>query len=460
MVPHKQDVASDGTVEEPVGRILDAVDRAVDQVLERAGAEAADIAAVGMDVMASTILGVDDDGAPLTPVYTYADTRCAEDVERLKRRLDVDAAYQRTGVMQHTSYVPGRVLWLQRTAPDIAGRVARWLDASTFIYTRWFGKADVPCSYSVASWSGLLDRHRLEWDTELLRQTGLTAAKLPALKPYSHSLSGLTGAYATRWPRLANIPFFLAVGDGAAVNVGAGCAGPSAVALTVGTTSAMRMLRWDASPDVPRGLWAYRLGERGTLLGGAFSEGGLLIDWALKTLRLPPLDRLDEALSQLPPDGHGLTVLPFLAGERATGWSNRATGVFEGLRASTTPLEMLQAALEAVTYRFATVAGLLVGSSLPNVRFAASGGAIRRSKWWLQTMADSLGATISVSSEEQETSRGAAVLALHSLGVWDGLDTHVPEVRDLYHPRPERVKQNRAAGERQKDLYTRVLGDG
>ena len=54
-------------------------------------------------------------------------------------------------------------------------------------------------------------------------------------------LRGLLPEYGRRWPRFADVPWFPALGDGAAANVGSGCLGPSRVALTVGTSGALRL---------------------------------------------------------------------------------------------------------------------------------------------------------------------------------------------------------------------------
>ena len=97
------------------------------------------------------------------------------------------------------------------------------------------------------------------------------------LAPYSEGQVGLCPVYSVRWPQLAEVPFFLAVGDGAAVNIGSGCTDRRNIALTVGTTAAMRLVvdhPGDAvAPAVPKGLWGYILRGDRTLLGGAFSEG-------------------------------------------------------------------------------------------------------------------------------------------------------------------------------------------
>lgn len=457
-VAHEQIEKNDGTVEEPVGSIVEAVESAIDQVLELSGDRRHEIAAVAMDSMASTILAVDAIGRPLTPVYTYADTRSAQDVDQLKRELNEADVHQRTGTMQHTSYVPGRVRWLERTQPELFERVERWLDVSTYLHTRWFGRQDVAASYSISSWSGLLNRHKLEWDELLIGHIGLKPENLPRLAPYGTPQTGLCSEFQARWSALANVPFFPAVGDGAAVNVGTGCASPGRVALSVGTTSAMRVLTRDSAPVVPSGLWAYRLGNDATLMGGAFSEGGLLVEWAQKVLQLPLLSELDSVLDHRSPDSHGLTVLPFLAGERATGWSTRATGVFEGIRTSTSALDMVQAMMEAVSLRFALVAELLLPKRPDNLVFVASGGAIRSSKWWLQTMADALNAPVVVNAEDQGTSRGAAVLALHSIGAIESVYDLQPEISATYEPRPEATDVLKKAAKRQQELYSRSLG--
>lgn len=457
-VPHTQTVASDGTSEEDAEQIRIATEQAIDSVLKKAGNLASEIIGVGFDCMASTVLGVDVDGNAITPVYTYADTRSAADVDRLRDELNVPVIYDRTGVMQHTSYLPGRIRWLSRTRPEIAKRIDRYLDVSTYIFAKWFGRRDVKASYSVSSWSGLFNRHNLEWDHGLLGRLGIDERNLPELAPWDAPETGLAKEFSSRWPVLADLPFLLAVGDGAAVNVGTGCVDETKVALTVGTTGAMRVLRKGPAPDVPMGLWAYRLGTNRTLLGGSFSEGGNVVKWALDNLKLPPIEQLNSQLEKLQPAKHGINVLPFIAGERATGWSNSASGVLEGVRISTTPIEIVQAMLESVSYRFAMVADLLLPGMQLGYQMIASGGAIQNSPWWLQTMSDVLGVTVGVSAEQQDTSRGTAVLALNALGVWDSLDMHEAHISKTYEPNLANAEVYAEGRQRQSELYDRLLG--
>ena len=43
---------------------------------------------------------------PVTPLYTYADTRARREAQELRHELDFAEVYQRTGCPLHTSYMP------------------------------------------------------------------------------------------------------------------------------------------------------------------------------------------------------------------------------------------------------------------------------------------------------------------------------------------------------------------
>ena len=302
----------------------------------------------------------------------------------------------------------------------------------------------------------MLDRHQLRWDDEMLRMTGLEESSLPPLADYAHAMTGLARTFAARWPTLRDVPFFLAVGDGASANVGSGCVSPDSVALTIGTSGALRVLTTEASPAVPPGLWAYRL-SKATLLGGALSDGGSVVEWARSTLRLPDDQaELDRVLLGMEPAAHGLTALPFLSGERSPGWIGDATAAFARLRITTTPEQMLQAVLEATAYRFAKVWELLRPLAADDASIIANGGAIDSSRYWPQLVADVLGRDVVQCIEPEATSRGTAVLALRAAGLWQSLSDMGPELGSTYHPDPERVSVY-LNGEKNHDILYDVL---
>jgi len=241
-------------------------------------------------------------------------------------------------------------------------------------------------------------------------------------------------------------------GDGAASNVGSGCVGRDRIALNVGTSAALRLVTGDAI-DPPPGLWRYRVDTRRAMLGGATSEGGNVHAWCRQVLALPPDDVLEAALAAARPDAHGLTVLPFLAGERAPRWRGNRRGVIAGLSLATTAVDIARAAIEAVALRLAAVYDLLAPYATPVHTVIASGGAAATSRAFTQTIADALGRSLVWCAEPEATSRGAALLALEAAGA-----PRVPDARlgELFAPDPARHARLAEARARQQDLDDRV----
>src|SRR5262249_7902650 len=156
-------------------------------------------------------------------------------------------------------------------------------------------------------------------------------------------------------PRLEKAPWLPALGDGACSNLGAGCTTPERFALMVGTSGAERAVWRPELLEIPWATWCYRVDERRVVLGGALNDGGSLFDWLRRSMRLPSLAASESELASMEPDAHGLTVLPFWAGERSTGWADDARGAIAGLRLHTRPIEIVRAALEAIALRFGEI---------------------------------------------------------------------------------------------------------
>jgi gluconokinase len=486
---------ADGASEDDPAEALARVERCVDTALAQAGPLADRIGAVALDTLVSNIMAVDRAGRPLTPLVTYADTRNAADAAQLQRELDERAVHQRTGCLLRTSYWPARLAWFRRTQPGTWRAAAGWITIGEYLERRLFGASRV--SYSVASWGGLLDRRALAWDAPLLDHLGLQPSQLAPLADVSAPLRGLSGRgtdgrpYAERWPALRDVPWFPAIGDGAAANIGSGCTGPGRIALTVGTTGALRVVLNSArdkqtsrqadkqtgsangsqspslpvsqspglpvsqSPtEVPAGLWCYRVDGRRALLGGATSEGGNVYAWLRQTLSLGEPEAIERALAEQPPDSHGLTVLPFLAGERSPGWAGDARATIHGLGLNTAPIEILRASLEAVAYRFALIGHALLQDQR-QATCVASGGALLSSPTWMQIIADTLGRPVVASEEREATSRGVALLALESLGAIATVDELPAADGEVYQPNPANHAIYQDAIARQRELYDR-----
>lgn len=425
----------------------------VEGALERAGALVSDIACVGVSCFWHSLVGVDAGERATTPVLTWADTRSRHAADRLRRTFDERGVHSRTGAMLHTSYLPAKLVWLYNTHPEAFGRTARWMSFGEYLFLKLFGRAT--SSTSMASGSGMFDQNRLVWDEQIIGALPIRCEQLPEIS--DTPALRLVDEYAARWPALAEIPWFPALGDGACSNVGSGCVTPDRIALTVGTSGAMRVVFEHDSIQIPLGLWTYRLDTRRFVVGGALSEGGGLFAWLTELLRIEPDAAFEADLAACEPDGHGLTMLPFVAGERSPGWATDARAAITGMTLHTKPVDIVRAALESVAYRFKLIAELLPVFVPDDAEVVASGGALLRSPVWAGIMADVLGRPILLSAEEEASSRGAALMALEALGAIEDLTTVPAERGPVLEPDAGRHERYVRAIERQRALYEKLI---
>jgi gluconokinase len=431
--------------------LLEAATTCLDAVVRAARHD--DIRAVGVTSFWHGLLGFDAAHRPVTPVFMWSDSRSARDAGLLRDALDEGALHARTGCHLHASYWPAKLRWLAHERPDQVRRVARWGSIGEHLELTFFG--ETATSVSMASGTGLLDQDALRWDTEALAAAGIEPGQLFPLASQRDGRRGLRPPWASRWPVLRGVPWFPAVGDGAAGSVGSDCVDLGHIALNLGTSAALRVVI-ENPVTPPRGLWRYRLDRRRGLLGGATSEGGNVYAWCRDVLRLPDDGAVEQWLAGRMPDTHGLTVLPFLAGERAPGWRGERRAAITGLSLDTSALDVVHAALEAVALRLVLVYELLAPHAAPDHIIVASGGAISRSRAWTQILADALGRAVHCSVEPEATSRGAALLALEALGAVPDIGTVRAPLGEVFAPDPARHARYRAALERQKRLDVRV----
>jgi gluconokinase len=449
---HEFAYTPDGGATKDADELLGLVARAIDGALSRAGDDRVSCVATG--TFWHSVLGVGEDGGPTTPILTWADRRAAAAAVDLRERLDETAAHRRTGAPLHSSYWPAKLLWLRRADPDASRRTERWVSPADYFYARLFG-GPPSVGTSMASATGLYDQNAKRWDPETLAAVPVDEEQLPALSDKPRR--GLTPEWAERWPALADVPWFQAVGDGACSNVGSGCSGSDRLALMVGTSGAMRVL-WSADRvEIPAGPWCYRADRERFVMGGALSDGGNLVGWLRETLRLPDPEEAERLLAEVEPDSHGLTFLPILNGERGPTWADKANGTISGLSMSSTPVQILRAAMEAVAYRFALIAEILQKASPGDKQVIATGGGLLNSPTWTRIMADALGRPVTLSGVEEASARGATLLALEALGGPAVEEARVP-LGETFYPDPDRHEIYRDALARQRRLYDAVLG--
>ncbi len=455
-ITHEPDTTSDGgSTLDPEAIVREAV-ACMTAVLQKAAN--VEVKGVAVSTFWHSTIGVGSNGKPITPVLLWSDTRSAPQVARLHAEKDAKSYTERTGCPLHTSYLPGRLLHLAETEPEKFADCTHFLSPGEYLFSRLFGMEQVTCSFSMASASGLFDQQAQTWDEETLSWIpGMSKGRLSVVS--DDTVRGLLPEWRDSLSRLSNIPFLPALGDGACSNVGSGVTDSGRLALMIGTSGAMRvMVSGGKPPPVPPGLWRYQLARNTFLLGGALTNGGSVWSWLKDTLQLPHVSvaMLQQQIAALPPDGSGLTVLPFFSGERAPLWRDDLRAIIYGLSAATTPLEIVRAHLEAVAIRFAILRDALKAVA-PSVEIIGTGAGLLSSLAWAQIIADALGEPIHLSSERQASARGAALVMRERLGYGAIVDAPSVEITNTVSPNAEATEIYRKLRTRHERLLDRLL---
>ena len=458
MVKHERTLTAtdDGGAEIDADEAFEQVAAAIDDLLKRSANVKGDIVCVAASSFWHSLVGVDARGKPTTKVFGWADTRSREQVAILRKRLDETEIHNSTGARFHSSFWPAKLLWLRKESPKVFERTAKWLSLCDYSASRLVGRPVT--SVSMASATGVFDIRNCTWEPSLLRFLKIKPTQLAELTADDSETYTLLPAFAERWPRLRDSRWFPAIGDGAANNIGAGCTERSKASLMTGTSGAVRVIfRGEPPNKIPPGLWCYRVDRKRVIVGGALSDGGGLYRWLKDNLNLKGSDDdIENDIANRPPDGHGLSFMPFVAGERSTGYHQSARGAVLGIKTATDPVDIVQAALESIAYRFAEILDQL-NSVLKIKEIVASGGALRESPVWTQIIADVLGHTLSLPDVHEASSRGAILLALESLGkIKDIGKTETPKGR-AFTSRKANHKIYSLARKRHEEYYKLII---
>jgi len=158
-----------------------------------------------------------------------------------------------------------------------------------------------------------------------------------------------------------NTPIVMGASDGVLSNLSVGAISPGSVAVTVGTSGAVRALVEQPWTDPQERLFCYALTENHWVIGGAVNNGGIVFRWirdrfgeaevaAAQELSQDPYDLLLNLAQSVAPGAGGLIFHPYLAGERAPIWDATASGSFIGLTLRHTKAHVIRAVLEGIAF--------------------------------------------------------------------------------------------------------------
>jgi glycerol kinase len=393
------------------------------EAIRRAGATAAEIAAVGItNQRETTLLWEKATGKPVRNAIVWQSRVTAPVCERLKTAGHEATFRQKTGLVLDPYFSGSKITHLLETVPGLRSRCERGeiLFGTVDSYLLWqlTGGRLHATDVSNASRTLMFNLHTLDWDDELLRILGVPRAMLPEVKSSSE-------IYGETEERLfgRRIPISGIAGDQQAALFGQACFTPGSAKNTYGTGCFLLMNTGEKPFPPAEGLlttvgWKLQ-GHVTYAVEGAVFIGGAVVQWLRDGLKFIRTSGEVERLAAEVPDSGGVFLVPAFVGLGAPHWDPYARGVIVGLRRETTAAHIAHAALESIAYQSRDVLHLMQQATGLNLsRLKVDGGASVNSHL-MQFQADILGTPVMRPKITETTALGAAYLAGLAVGYWE-----------------------------------------
>ncbi len=392
------------------------------EAMSKIGADASDIAAVGItNQRETTIVWDKNTGEPVCRAIVWQCRRTSGYCDSLKDKGLVDIFRRKTGLVIDAYFSGTKLKWILDNvegARDRAqrgellfGTVETWL-----IWKLTKGKVHVT-DYSNAARTLLFNIRELKWDDEILSELNIPRCMLPEVKPSSC-------VYGEADPSFLGgpIPIGGAAGDQQAALFGQTCFRPGEAKNTYGTGCFLLMNTGEKPIFSNNGLvttiaWGLD-GKVNYALEGSIFVAGASIQWLRDEMRLIDSAPDSEYMAGKVKDTNGCYVVPAFTGLGAPHWDQYARGTIVGITRGVNKYHIIRATLESLAYQTNDVLQAMRADSGIELEALKVDGGASANNFLMQTQADIINAPVERPRCVETTAMGAAYLAGLAVGYW------------------------------------------
>ena len=469
---------------------LDSMKAAIGEALAAAhtaeGVTPRDIAAMGVDFTACTMLPVDGTGMPLCldPAFCgephayvklwkhHGATEEADEITALAAARGEEWLSAYGGTVSCEWMLP-KILETLRGAPAVFEATYRFMEAADWLSLLLTGRETHAAAF--AGYKGLWYEGAYPSEEFLTASDpalgGLVGSKIsPAVDPVGEVAGKLTEYGAALTGLSAGTPVALPMIDAHAALPATGMTRSGDLTLILGT-STCHILNSDrlrkiqgvcgyVKDGVIPSLYTYEAGQ--AAVGDSF-------DWfvnncvpagyteAAQAAGLGIHAYLRSLAEKKSPGESGVIALDWWNGNRSILMDQTLTGTIVGLTLATRPEDIYRALIEATAFGTRVIVEQYEKGRLPIERVMAAGGIARKDPLMMQIYADVLDRPIEVSKASQTGALGSAIYAAVAGGVYSSVteaaDRMAAEVERVYEPDPVAVQVYGEMFGKYKELY-------
>ena len=396
------------------------------EAMQKVGAKAEDIAAIGITNQRETTIVWDRaTGQPVYHAIVWQCRRTADMKEELIGKYPdiADEAYHKTGLVFDPYFSGTKLRWILNNVEGVReraekgelcfGTVDTWL-----IYKLTKGKT-FATDYSNASRTLMFNINTLKWDEKLCEQLEVPMCMLPEARPSSGNFGFSDPEFFGGQIKIAGV-----AGDQQAALFGQTCFEPGMAKNTYGTGCFM-LMNVGEKPIYPNNglLTTIAWGIDGKVeyaLEGSVFVAGAAIQWLRDELKIIDSSPDSEYFATQVKDTNGCYVVPAFTGLGAPYWDPYARGAITGLTRGVNKYHIIRATLESLAFQTNDVlAAMEEGSGVKLAALKVDGGACKNN-FLMQFQSDIIGAPVHRPVCVETTAMGASYLAGLAVGFWAG----------------------------------------
>jgi glycerol kinase len=392
------------------------------EAMKKAGASAADVAAIGITNQRETaIVWEKSTGKPVFNAIVWQSRLTVPICDALKAKGFDKEIRERTGLVTDAYFSGTKVKWILDNVPGAREKADRgellFGNVDTFLMWRLSKGRVFATDPSNASRTLLYNIYKGQWDDVILNELGIPRSMLPTVMPSS-------GVFGETDPEFFGAAIKMAgdAGDQQAATFGQACYEVGMAKNTYGTGCFMLMNTGEKGVPSQNGLlttlaWGIDSKTYYALEGAIFITGAA-VQWLRDGLGVIKQSVDVEALADTVPDNGGVYLVPAFVGLGAPYWDPYARGTIIGLTRGSTVGHIARATLESMCYQTRDVLEAMTADSKVDLKTLRVDGGAVVNNLLMQFQADILGVPVQRPKVAETTALGAAYLAGLAVGFW------------------------------------------
>ena len=413
-----------GWVEHDPKEIIASQMATLNNLIEKNGIAAADIAAIGITNQRETaVVWNKHTGEPVYNAIVWQDKRTAPICEDLRKASLENHIRKNTGLVIDSYFSGTKIKWIldnvegARETAEAGDLLFGTVD--TWLVWHLTNRSVFATDYSNASRTLIYNIQSLEWDETMLKALTVPASMLPEVRPSS-------GDFGTYERDGVAIPIAGIAGDQQAALFGQACFEPGMAKNTYGTGCFMLMNTGGKLQHSDNGLlttiaWGLD-GEVHYALEGSIFIAGAAVQWLRDALQVIAKASDSEPIAEALKDNHDVVVVPAFAGLGAPYWDMYARGAIFGLTRDTGKEHITKATLDSLAYQTRDILQAMEKDSGLSLQELKVDGGACANNYLMQFQSDILGAAVERPEVIESTAQGAAYLAGIAVGLWQKED--------------------------------------